>query len=543
MRRAFLAAAVFAFACLLPRAARVGLAGDYLDPVGGIKAQDEPLYASSAIRMGTEGGWLTPVFMGRMALYKPPLLMWMSGVAVRLAGVSRLALRFPIALLCALAAGLVFWWAAEVRSWQAGAAAVLLLASNHLWHVLASLCLTDGLLAAFCTAAVYCLFADPWLESRAAFWGYSGSVAAAILTKSVAGALPLGILALYWLLAPRNRRPAFPRMCAAAALALALAAPWFVYQLLAHRRWFWTEHVAIEILGYGAGTPPQTSQENQALFYAMRLLRIDPLLASLALVTLPAFAAELKRRSAPAVLLACWMGLLLAAVLFWQYRSVTYLLPLVPAAAILAASYGTLAEARSAKWLLALALAGFVLKAATPGAPWGIAFRGGTVVASAPMLSAYCGMGRANELVVVQPDDQLYATVLPLPKVRYYPIGEAPVSGRYGMDFASMGVVLDAAQFDGLDGLLPVFRRQLREWGVESTSSVGAIIVGSTTADLARTIRNHPSTDFFLPERYGEAASASAVATHEIVPVPPGYFLLLARETHPAAPPKWSCEP
>jgi hypothetical protein len=543
MHRAFLAAAVFALACLLPRAARVGLAGDYLDPIGGIGAQDEAIYASSAIHAAVDGDWLTPRFMGRMALYKPPLLVWISGLAVRLAGVSRLALRFPIALLCALAAGLVFWWAAEVRSIQAGAAAVLLLASNHLWHVLGSMCLTDGLLAAFCTASVYCLFADPWLESRAAFWGYAGSVAAAILTKSVAGLLPLGILALYWLLAPRNRRPAFPRMCAAAALALALAAPWFVYQALAHQRWFWTEHVAVEILGYGAGAPPQTSQENQALFYAMRLLRIDPLLAALALTSLPAFAAELRRRSAPAVLLACWMGVLLAAVFFWQYRNVTYLLPLAPAAAILAASYGTLAEARSAKWLLALAVAGFVLKVATPAEPWGISFRGGTVVASAPMLSGYCGMGRANELVVADTNDEMYSSVLPLPRARYYLTGQMPVSGRYGMDFAAMGIVLDAAQFDGLDPLLPVFRRNLREWGMESTSPVGTLIVGSTTADLARTIRNHPATDFFLPGRDRQAASSSAADAHEIVPAPPGYFLLLARETHPAAPPRWSCEP
>ncbi|HMD72085.1 MAG TPA: glycosyltransferase family 39 protein [Bryobacteraceae bacterium] len=543
MHRAFLAVVVFALACLLPRAARVGLAGDYLDPVSPIGAQDEAVYASSAIHASADGDWLTPRFMGRMALYKPPLLVWMSGLAVRLAGISRLALRFPIALLCALGAGLVFWWAAEARSWQAGAAAVLLLAANHLWHVLGSMCLTDGLLTVFITAAMYCLFADPWLESRAAFWGYAGSVAAAILTKSVAGALPLGILALYWLLAPRNRRPAFPRMCAAAALALALAAPWFVYQALAHPRWFWTEAVAVEILGYGAGAPPQTSQETQALFYAMRLLRIDPLLAALALTSLPALAAELKRRSAPAVLLACWMGVLLAAVLFWQYRNVTYLLPLGPAAAILAASYGTLSETRSAKWLLALALVGFALKAATPGMPWGISFRGGTVVASAPLLSEYCGLGRANELVLVEPDDEMYSSVLPLPRVRYYLIGQMPVSGRYGMDFAAMGIVLDAAQFDGVGRLLPAFRRRLGEWGMKSTAPVGTMIVGSTAADLARTMGNHPTTDFFLPERYREAVSASAAAAHEIVPTPPGHLLLLARETHPAAPPKWSCNP
>jgi hypothetical protein len=543
MTRAFFAVAFLALACLLLRSARVGLAGDYLDPVSGIKAQDEALYASSAIHTAVDGGWLTPTFMGRMALYKPPLLIWMSGLSARLAGVSRLALRFPIALICALAAGLVFWWAAEVRSWQAGAAAALLLASNHLWHVLGGMCLTDGLLVAFYTAAMYCLFADPWLESPFAFWGYAASVAAAILTKSVAGALPLAILALYWLLAPPNHRPRFLRMCAAGAVALALASPWFVYQLLAHHRWFWTEHIAVEILGYGGGAPPQTSQENQVLFYLMRLLRTDPVLTAVTLVSLPAFGAELRRRSAPAILLLCWIGVLLAAVCFWQYRNVTYLLPLAPAAAILAASYGTLSEVRSAKWLLGVALVAFVFKVATPGAPWGISFRTGSVAVTAPMLSEYCSRGRANELVLVEPDDELYASVLPLPRARYYQIGRMPMSGPYGMDFAYMGLILDAAQYDDPARWLPVFRRHLREWGMATTRPIGTMIVGATVEDLARNIRNHPATDFFVPERYRDAVAQSAALAHDVVPMSPARFFLLARETRPAAPPKWSCNP
>jgi hypothetical protein len=543
MYRAFAAVALFALACLLLRSARVGLSGDYLDPVSRIKAQDEALYASSAIHAAVEGDWLTPTFMGRMALYKPPLLVWMSGLSARLLGISRLALRFPIVLLCSLAAGLVFWWAAEMRSWQAGAAAVLLLVSDRLWHVLAGMCLTDGLLVAFYIAAMYCLFADPWLESRLAFWGYAGSVAAAILTKSVAGALPLAILAAYWLLAPPNHRPPFWRMFAAGATALLLAAPWFVYQLLVHPRWFWTEHIAVEILGYGGGAPPQTSHENQVLFYLMRVLRIDPLLAAVALVSLPAFGAELKRRSAPAVLLLCWIGIPLAAVLFWQYRNVTYLLPLVPAAAILAGCYGSLAEVRSAKWLLGLAVVAFVVKMAMPGFPWGISFRGGTVAATAPMLTQYCSLGRANEVVLVEPDDEFFGTLLPLPGVRYYQIGRMPVSGQYGMDFAYMGLVIDAAQYDDLERWLPLFRRHLREWGMDSSRPVGSMIVAATPADLARNIRNHPATDFFLPERYRGAVAASAAATHELVPMFPGRFFLLARQTHPAAPPQWSCNP
>src|ERR1022692_1561335 len=272
MKRALCAVALLALACLLVRAARAGLGGDYIDPIGKITSQDEASYAHSAIAMAHNGDWLTPRFMGRYALYKPPLLVWTAAVSSKLLGVSRLSLRLPIAILSALALGLIFLWAGEVAGWQAGAVAGALVLSNHLWATLASLCMTDGLLLAFSIAALYALFCDPWLESRAALFGFSGAVAAAILTKGIAGTLPLAVLGLYWLAARRQERPAFLRVCVAAALALALAAPWFAYQLVAHTRWFWTEHIAVEILGFGAGAPPQTSQENQALFYLMRLV-------------------------------------------------------------------------------------------------------------------------------------------------------------------------------------------------------------------------------------------------------------------------------
>ena len=65
MRRAFGAVVLLALACLLVRSARVGLAGDYVDPISKVTAQDEALYAHSAIRAARQGGWLTPIFMGR----------------------------------------------------------------------------------------------------------------------------------------------------------------------------------------------------------------------------------------------------------------------------------------------------------------------------------------------------------------------------------------------------------------------------------------------------------------------------------------------
>jgi 4-amino-4-deoxy-L-arabinose transferase-like glycosyltransferase len=38
----------------------------------GIAARDEALYSHTALRMARQGDWLTPRFLDRLALYKPP---------------------------------------------------------------------------------------------------------------------------------------------------------------------------------------------------------------------------------------------------------------------------------------------------------------------------------------------------------------------------------------------------------------------------------------------------------------------------------------
>jgi len=531
---------MLALACLLLRSARVGLAGDYVDPISRVTAQDEALYAHSAIRMARLGNWLTPMFMGRYALYKPPLLLWVSGLSARLLGVTRLALRLPVALLSSFAVGLVFLWAAELRAWQAGACAAAFLVSNHLWHVLGGMCMTDGLLAAFYTATMYCLFSDPWLESRSALWGFAGSVAAAILTKSVAGLLPLGMLGLYWLAGPPRERPAFTRLCVAAGLALALAAPWFAYQMAVHGRWFRAEHIGVEILGFGGGAPPQTSRENHVLFYFMRMAAVDPVLTAFALVAVPGFIGELRKRSAGAVLLLCWIAVPLAAALVWQYRNIAYVLPMVPAAAILATAYGPFSARRMPAWMLVLAAAAFAGKVCFPSAPWGISFASGTVQPVAPLLSGYCERNRANELIVVGVDDDLYASALPLAKLRYCLVGDAAAE-EYAMPFEDLGITLTASQYNDLGRWGPVFRQRLREWGLDSEEPIGTLIVAATPEELARLVRLHPASDFLVPNRYRQALDAMAQPEHELVEVRDHFFALSRNGQVRNAPPAWSC--
>jgi hypothetical protein len=539
MRLYLAVVAALALASLLPRAARLGLAGDYVDPVSRVTAQDEALYANSSIRMAREGGWLTPRFMGRYALYKPPLLYWLSAAAARTFGVSTLALRLPVAVIAALACALLFLWAAELAGWAAGALAVALLISNHLWHTLSGMAMTDGLLAAFFLAALFALFARPWLDTKRSLWGFSGAVAAAVLTKGVAGILPLGVLGLYWIAAPPRYRPRPARIVAAGVLAIALAAPWFLYQLAVHGKWFRTEHVAVEILGFGAGAPPQTSPEPRVQFYALRLALTDPMLLAAALVALPGFIAAVRRRDSAAVLLACWLAVTAAAVFAWQYRNAAYLLPLVPALALMGAAYGPLASRTSAKAVAALAIAVIVSKAATPNAPWGMSFAGGTVQPLAPVLQDYCERSRANDLILVGMDDDLYASALPLPRLHYALIGAPPASsGAYSMDFAAMGIIVTADQFDHLTQWLPSFRDRLREWGLDSTRPVATLVEIPSGAELAEVVRAHPESDFLLPSRYCSTVDAAHVAVEAF---PDHCFLLARTSTARQHAPPWTC--
>jgi Dolichyl-phosphate-mannose-protein mannosyltransferase len=540
MRRALCAVALLALACLLVRAARVGIAGDYIDPIGKITSQDEALYAHSAIAMARDGNWLTPRFMGRFALFKPPLLVWTAAVSNKLLGISRISVRLPIAIFSALALGIIFLWAGELAGWQAGAVAGALLLSNHLWNTLAMLCMTDGLLLAFYIAAFYALFCDPWLESRAALLGFSAAVAAAILTKGIAGILPLGVLGLYWLAVRRKERPAFLRICLAGALALAFAAPWFLYQFAVHPRWFWTEHIAVEILGFGAGAPPQTSRENPALFYLMRLAVTDPLLLAISAVAIPAFLRDLRRRSSAPVLLAAWIAVMLAAMLGWQYRNASYLLPLVPALVLLAAAWSPFRSRQYAPWMLVVAAAAFMIKASAPELPWGLAYRAGTVQTTAPILFDYCAQARGNELIVLEAADDLYASVLPLQRLRYATVEPVAASaGPYSMPFAAMGITVTVDQFNNLARNTPAFRARLSEWSLDSAAPIATLITAHSTADLAALVRAHPESDFLIPGAY---RSAMESAPQEVIGAAADYLLLLSRTPmQRKSPPAWSC--
>jgi len=519
---------VIAFVWLAIGVADTGIASGYVDPVTKIAAQDEAVYSHSAIQMAVHGNWLTPVFLDRFALYKPPLLYWASAFCMKMLGVNPFAIRLPSLISGALLVTLVFWWA--WRSWglMAACGTALLLGSSHLFQTMARLNLTDALLTLCFAGAAACVYLDPELTSRRAFFGFAIFTAAAILAKGVAGVMPLLMVAIDWVIRTRSLSHA-RRLVAVGLCTAALAAPWFVYQYLVHQRWFWAEFVLVENIAFGTGSPPQTSQEGQVWFYLRRMFLIDPVLTLAALAAVPVW---WKRRQAQGLLLLAWIAAVGIALLSYQYRNASYLLPIVVACSLVAAPL-----TRSRVFTMALLPAVLLVKIYAGAEPWGLPFDTGSTLASAGPLQQYCERNRGNELIIVSPDDEFYSSVLPLTRVRYCYLA-GPAERQYALDFSHLGIVLASSQFAALDTLRPIFAGRLKEWGVRSDRSIGTVILARSAEDVAALIAARPSADFLVPTAM---VHGPAARSHSVVPASTGRVFLLAREEMRSAGHEWGC--
>lgn len=494
------AASFLSFAYRVPS---TPLADGYVDTVGRIAAQDEAVYSHIALQMAVDGQWLTPKFMGRLVLFKPPLLYWASAASVRIFGNTVFALRLPSLLAGAAVATLLYVW---LGGWS-GVAATLLLLSDPLWHTVSRLVLTDALLAFFIVVAVHGVV-------RSSLSQFALATAAALLTKGIAGLIPLMALGVWWLASPRAERWPFGK------LALWMASPWPPVLIWAFTqwslqpRWFWTEFVEVEILGYSLGTPPQTSAESPLWFYLRRLILTD---APLLLALLAAVPRWRKRES------RIWLALVVAvavAVGGNQYRNIAYVLPAIPAICLLAAQL----TAKRARLIAAIAAMVMLVRIAQPQQPWGLRYQPSGSVAVTLALQDYAKVGRPHDLLIVDPEDEFLATTLGLPKVRYVYFGDAEGYQRYGLDFRHLGIAVTLDEWRRLPALAPLYQARLRAWGLNSPDPIATVILLRDPSELPRLIESSPNADFLLRRRV-------PAPTHEVRELEGGRVFLYGQST------------
>jgi hypothetical protein len=506
-----------------------GMASGYVDPILRAGAQDEAVYGHAAARMVRTGEWITPIFLDRFMLNKPPLLMWAGAASMSLSGITPLALRSPVLAAGVLCCVLVYWWLRRSQSMAAGFAGVLLLLGTPVFHSIGRKFMTDTLLTLFVVAGMFVIAADPRWERRWTAIAFGALSGAAVMTKSAAGLLPLLILAVYWILAGKKERPPLRSVLVACAVAVIAAAPWHIYEFVVHRDWFIAEYVRFQLLGSGVTAPSRYTEDTNFWFYFRTLLRTDPILLALWATSVPWIVMAWKRAQHARLLLA-WFLIVTLSLGAFGTRAAYYLLPLLPALVLMSAEFSPLLRGKWA-WVACAALVVlFGVKAANGDALWGLDY-GAKTVPSALALDRYSRLRRTNELLIVSPDDEFYASVVDLPRVRYVYL--APLDATKTSEFFyRLGMILSKDEFCSLDRLLPVYEQRLQAWKLPANlHPEGTLVDSGSVSELPALIRCSPDRDLMIPDDLREIAIGAGADTHVATGAEAGRFFLLSRKS------------
>lgn len=388
---------------------------------------DEATYAEVAHEAVDTNSYLHLTWNGDPYLKKPPLLFWMVIGSFRTFGESAWAARLPSVAAGLGALLLLYFSAAAVVGRLGGMFAGMLPLGFYFFIARGGReCATDGPLVFFSTLAVFALTRARTNRGWRPVIGVA--IGLAILSKGLAGMLPLGVTALTVLLVPGFGEVGVAGLIEVAGLACAVIAPWLIYELVCNGALFWEVFVKQETL-FRVASHLELRRQTAAATLPTFMREVRYLwVVALPLGGLVAAAVERGwrlslRQLHPAVLVwLLWLALGLAAACAVQTKLGWYVLPaLIPMAllcgSILGAAFhgGTIARGY-APALGALALV--ILGAEAPG-HWRNIDRAFRWERERSGPSYVLGI-RARALGAARGDQELFFAGVALPTLVYY---------------------------------------------------------------------------------------------------------------------------
>ncbi len=303
---------------------------------------DEGRYAEIAREMLAGGDWVIPHLNGLAYIEKPPLQYWATAFALRVFGQSEFAARLYTAC-CALATLLTVWFLAR-RLWSVVAAwrAAVMLASMMLFLVMGQLLTLDMGLTLYLTAALAGFVLAQTGPQRASELGWMlfawVATALGVLSKGlVAAAIPAAVLVSYSAWA-RDFSP-WRRLHVAWGLPLflAIAVPWHwlaALRLADFAQFFFVhEHLARYL------TPSANREEPWWYFGVVLVLGSVPWTLSALRVMVLGWRWRTPRSGFnPTTFLWIWAWFVCIFFSFSESKLIPYILPSLPAIALLIAS-------------------------------------------------------------------------------------------------------------------------------------------------------------------------------------------------------------
>ena len=332
----------------------------------GLVGPDEPRYAWIARAMAQTGDWVTPRLYGNPWFEKPVLYYWFAAIGFRLHLSDEWAARLPSAIAALIAALCIGWLAWRFESadnhdgrssrhfcpWSAALLAPLIFATSVAAIGFARAATPDMLFASSVTLAMAAaasilrdaaalrgpVVADPARKSPAATLLFGAFIGLAVLAKGPAGVVLAGGAVLIWAIATKRWAVAFRLLHPYAIAAFCVVAlPWYVLCAIrnpAFLRVFILQHNFERYV-----TPMFHHPQPFWFFFPITLLAILPWTAFLFSAGVDGLEhyREKKWRESPAFFFGCWA---LFPVLFFSFsdsKLPSYILPAVPALALLIA--------------------------------------------------------------------------------------------------------------------------------------------------------------------------------------------------------------
>ncbi|MGH9755584.1 MAG: ArnT family glycosyltransferase [Blastocatellia bacterium] len=337
---------------------------------GGLSGYDDAFYAHYGKQMISAGDWWSLGLNGYHVFEFPPMFPWLEALSMKVFGVTDFAAKFPAALAGLLTIVLTYLAAKELFNgfWPPVLSMVVLSGTQHFIKY-AMHSMTDVPFTFFFTLSIY-LYLKGLKEPR--LFPFSGvAIGAAILTRSVLGLIPLGIIFLHLLVTGKRAMIGSRHFIGAVTLSIALPAVWYGSQYNLYGRRFLDEHfsfVASKILGkadlpqgemvlcqtvngqdFTAKIPtdaPTRSDEGRGLGqialgfaeYPKLLLRhYWPWLPLMLIGLAWQLRNFIRSRDGAAALLVIWVACVLIPFSVSEAKTLRYIMPVFPAFAILAA--------------------------------------------------------------------------------------------------------------------------------------------------------------------------------------------------------------
>jgi len=334
---------------------------------------DEGRYAEIPREMVASGDWLTPRLNGFKYFEKPALQYWATAAAFSAFGATEWAARLWPGLAGFFGVLLVYWTGHRLSGPPAGLYGAAVAASAAMYVALGHMLTLDMGLTFFMSAAVFAIALaqrDQASEADCRRWMLLAWAAAAlaVLSKGLIGiALPAGAVALYVLVERDWKRLARLHIVRGGLLFLAITAPWFVTVSLANpeffRYFFIHEHFERFL------TREHGRYEPVWYFVPVVLVGIIPWIVSLFPALWSAWTRSPGAHFQSQRFLLVWCAVVFAFFSASSSKLASYILPMLPALALIAGHYLASAGRRVALAHAAVAaLLGIALIAAAPRA-------------------------------------------------------------------------------------------------------------------------------------------------------------------------------